>query len=231
MKKYILFDLDGTLTESDEGIVNSIQYALGNMGMQENDRSKLMHFIGPPLLDSFRNTFFMSKEKAELAVKLYRQYYAKKGIFECKLYDGVPKMLEVLHKTGRTLGVVTSKPQVYTEQILEHFDIAKYFSAVVGSELDGTRTDKVELIAEAMRQLGATPQETLMVGDRKFDVIGAEKNGVKSIGVMYGYGSMTELMDAGGGADYIVSSPRGLTDKLLGIAPNTETYFNNMLLQ
>ena len=105
MKKYLLFDLDGTLTDSEEGIINSIQYALGAMGMQEPDRSKLRHFIGPPLAESFRTTFFMSKEKAELAVSLYRKYYSKKGIFECKVYDDIPKMLEVLHKTGRTLAV------------------------------------------------------------------------------------------------------------------------------
>jgi len=230
MKKYILFDLDGTLTQSEEGIINSIQYALGKMGMQENDRSRLMHFIGPPLATSFRNTYGMSKENADKAVAFYREYYAEKGIFECKVYEGLPKLLETLHdRLGRKLAVVTSKPQIYTGQILEHFDIAKYFSAVVGSELDGARTDKAELIAAALEKLGATPQETVMIGDRKYDIIGAEKNGVTTIGVMYGYGSMAELMDAGGGADYIVSTPRGLAEKLLGVAPNTELFFNNML--
>lgn len=217
MKKYLLFDLDGTIIESEEGIINAVMYALGKLGINEDNRSSLRHFIGPPLADSFRNTYGLSAEKAETAVAFYREYYSEKGIFECSVYEGIPKMLEFLSKrAGKTLALVSSKPQVFTERILEHFELSQYFTLILGSELNGERVKKAELIAEALKRLGANASEAIMIGDRKYDIAGAAANGVLSIGTMYGYGGQMELMDAG--ADHIVSTIKTLTDRLLRFA-------------
>ena len=232
MRQYMLFDLDGTLTKSEEGILKSIRYALEKMGFMERNDDKLKSFIGPPLEDSFRNNYGMSKEKCQKAVEYYREYYADKGIFECEVYEGLPHMLDILkNKAGRHLGVVSSKPREYTEKILEHFDIAKYFDFVVAPEFGDETKGKDEFVKEALEKWGADPHQCLMVGDRKFDILAAEANRVYSIGVLYGYGTMTELMNAGGGADYIVSTPKGLAEKLIGMPVNTDVYFSNMLLQ
>ena len=232
MRKYMLFDLDGTLTRSDEGIMKSIRYALEKMGFMERNDEKLKSFIGPPLEDSFRNSYGMSKEKCQKAIEFYREYYADKGIFECEVYEGLPQMLDILkNKAGRHLAVVSSKPIEFTEKILEHFDLAKYFDFVVAPEFGNETTKKEDLVKEALEKWGADPHECLMVGDRKFDVLAAEANHIYSIGVLYGYGTMTELMNAGGGVDYVVSTPKGLAEKLIGMPVNTDVYFSNMLLQ
>lgn len=217
MKKYLLFDLDGTLTDPKVGITTCVQYALASFGIEEPDLDKLEPFIGPPLKNSFMQFYNMSDEQANAAVEKYRERFRDIGIFENKLYDGVPEMLEELNSKGMFMAVASSKPQVFVERILEHFHIAKYFKVVVGSELDGTRVDKNEVVEETLRQLfGDKPVEkdkVYMIGDRSFDVEGARALGVESVGVTYGYGSMEELKEAK--ADYIVRSVEELKKFLL----------------
>lgn len=206
MKKYLLFDLDGTLTDPKEGICTCVQYALASFGIEEPDLDKLEPFIGPPLKDSFMEFYQMDEEQAQAAVEKYRERFRDKGIFENKIYDGIPEMLRTLQARGMTLAVASSKPTVFVEKILEHFKIAQYFKVVVGSELDGSRANKDEVVAEALRRLfdGRTVErdKVYMIGDRKFDVEGAHVAGVESVGVTYGYGGIEELKSAK--SDYIV---------------------------
>ena len=208
MKQYLLFDLDGTLTDPKVGITTCVQYALKSFGIEEPDLDKLEPFIGPPLTDSFMNYYGFSREQAEAAVEKYRERFRDIGIFENQLYDGIPEMLKTLYSKGMHLAVASSKPTVFVERILEHFKIAKYFKVVVGSELDGRRVNKDEVVEEALRQLfegrPVEREKVYMIGDRCFDVEGARAQRVESVGVTYGYGSMEELKEAK--ADYIVRS-------------------------
>lgn len=217
MKKYLLFDLDGTLTDPKVGICTCVQYALASFGIDEPDIDKLTPFIGPPLKDSFMQFYDMDEQQAESAVAKYRERFQDTGLFENELYDGISGMLEALNSKGMYLAVASSKPTVFVERILEHFHIRKYFKVVVGSELDGTRVNKDEVVEEALRQLfGDKPVEkenVYMIGDRRFDVEGARAIGVESVGVTYGYGDMEELRKAK--ADYIVRSVKELQDFLL----------------
>lgn len=207
-KKYLLFDLDGTLTDPKVGICTCVQYALAFFGIQEPDLDKLEPFIGPPLKDSFMMFYHMSDSEAETAVAKYRERFRDVGLFENEIYAGVPELLRALRERGMELAVASSKPTVFVERILEHFGISGYFSVVVGSELDGTRVNKDEIVAEALNRLfaGKTLEKNrvYMIGDRKFDVEGAKALGVESVGVTYGYGGMEELVAAG--ADHIVQS-------------------------
>ena len=214
MKVYILFDLDGTLTDSAEGIVNSIVYALKHYGLPHDDREALRRFVGPPLPESFQKYCGFSAEKAKDAVAVFREYFTEKGIFENSVYDGVPEMLDALVKAGFTLGVATSKPEAFAEQILARFDLAKYFTAVAGATMDEKRTSKPTVIAYAMEKLGITDASCVwMVGDREHDILGAKENGIRSVGVLYGYGDMAELGEAG--ADVIVQTPAELLQHIL----------------
>ena len=217
MKQYLLFDLDGTLTDPKVGITTCVQYALAAFGIEEPDLDKLEPFIGPPLKDSFMKYYDMDEEQAQAAVEKYRERFRDTGIFENRLYEGIPQMLRELNSKGMSMGIASSKPTVFVERILEHFQIAKYFKVVVGSELDGTRSDKDEVLEEALKQLfGDQPvdrDKVYMIGDRRFDVEGAKTQGVECVGVTYGYGSMEELKEAK--ADYIVRSVEELKKFLL----------------
>ncbi len=217
MKEYLLFDLDGTLTDPKVGICTCVQYALGHFGIEEPDLDKLEPFIGPPLKDSFMEFYGMSEEQAEKAVEKYRERFREKGIFENRLYPGIPKMLRTLRARGMTLAVASSKPTVFVRQILEHFKLSKYFKVVMGSELDGSRGTKEEVVRAALRELfdGKTidRDRVYMIGDRRFDVEGAHGAKVESVGVTYGYGSMEELKEAK--SDYIVRSVEELEQFLL----------------
>ena len=217
MKKYLLFDLDGTLTDPKVGICTCVQYALDSFGIQEPDLDKLEPFIGPPLKDSFKEFYHMSGEQAEGAVEKFRERFRDKGIFENKVYKGIPGMLKSLRSKGMILAVASGKPAVFVKRILEHFHIAKYFTVVVGSELDGTRVNKDQVVREALRQLfqgkPVDRDQVYMIGDRRFDVEGAHALGVESVGVTYGYGSMEELKAAK--SDYIVRSVEELHRFLL----------------
>lgn len=189
----VLFDLDGTLTDPREGITRSIQYGLSKMGIDEPDLTKLEHFIGPPLLQAFMATYGFDEAKAWEAMGFYRERFAVTGLYENEVFQGVTPLLEDLVGQGRQLFIATSKPQVYAREIARHFDFAKHFKVIYGSELDGTRTNKVELIRHLMAEQGLNPAHTLMIGDRKHDLIGARDNGLDAAAVGYGFGSFEEL--------------------------------------
>ncbi len=196
MEKYILFDLDGTLTESGEGIIKSVQYALEKMGKPETDAAKLRVFVGPPLIEQFMEHSGMSRSEAEKAVVYYRERYEAAGIFENRPYPGIEEMLRTLKEKGNTLAVASSKPEFYVLKILEHFHIRSYFEEVVGATMDEKRTEKADVIAEALTRLnaGEKRENIVMVGDKEHDIIGARENGIPCIAVSYGYGTMQELL-------------------------------------
>jgi phosphoglycolate phosphatase len=203
--EYILFDLDGTLTDSGIGITNSAKYALEKYGIEVSDRSELYRFVGPPLLDSFENFYGFTKEEARTAVEYYREYYRDKGIFENLVYDGIEDLLKTLQDHSRMLIVATTKAEVFAKQILEHFGIAKYFTYIAGSNLDGTRVKKDEVIKYALESCNITDiSKAVMIGDRYYDIIGGKEAGIDSIGVLYGYGNRNELVKAG--ADFIADT-------------------------
>lgn len=213
--EYILFDLDGTLTDPAIGITNSVMYALKKYGVEVGDRRELYKFIGPPLMDSFEEYYGFSKEEAKTAVEYYRKYYRDKGMFENLVYDGFEDLLKTLKDSNKTLIVATSKPEVFAKQILEHFDIAKYFTYIAGSNLDGTRVRKDEVIRYALESCNITDlSKAIMIGDREHDIIGAKKTGINSIGVLFGYGSRNELEKSG--ADFIVDTVADIGKVLCG---------------
>lgn len=202
--KYILFDLDGTLTDPKEGITKSFQYALKHFGIDE-DLVNLEKFIGPPLHDSFRDDYNFDDEKVEEAVTKFREYFAETGIFENKIFPNVKEILEYLHESGKVLLLATSKPTVFAERILKHFEIDQYFKHVGGSNLDGSRSEKNEVINHVLETCNiSSMDDVIMIGDRKYDVLGAQKIGVDSIGVLYGYGSLEELKEAN--PNYIIEN-------------------------
>ena len=213
MFEYILFDLDGTLTDPKEGITKSVQYALASVDIDEPDLDKLESFIGPPLHESFMEFYGFDRDMAMKLVEKYRERFNVTGIFENKIYPGIADMLKVLKEAGCKISIASSKPTVLVERILDHFDIRKYFDSVVGSNLDGTRTKKEEVVEEALRQLACVKEKTAMVGDRKFDIEGARAFGLTGVGVSFGYAQENELEEAG--ADYIVDSVEELQKLLL----------------
>lgn len=217
MKSYsvILFDLDGTLTDPAEGITSSFVYALSKMGMPVEDKSAYLRYIGPPLVDTFEKEFGLSEEECKTAIHYYREYFSASGIFENRLYDGIGCLLEKLHRAGKTLLVATSKPEPFAVRILEHFGISGCFSFVGGSTLSETRAKKAEVIRYTLKAAGAAlGEDTVMVGDRRYDVEGAREVGIDSIGVLYGYGTREELAHAG--ATYLAEHTEDLGRLLLG---------------
>lgn len=214
MKKTILFDLDGTLTDPVIGITNSVIYALKRYGISVSDRKQLYPFIGPPLKESFMKYYGFSGEQAIEAIGIYREYFEDKGKFENEVYPGIPQLLAQLQAAGMRLAVATSKPQPVSIEIIGHFGLAPYFESVFGSNMDHTRTEKVEVIEFALQELKAFDlQQVIMVGDRKYDILGAKQCGIHSVGVLYGYGSQAELQAAG--ADRIVGTVSELGDCLI----------------
>jgi len=190
----VLFDLDGTLTDPKLGITRSIQYALRRRGIAPPDADELETFIGPPLEQSFRQRFGFDAIVARRAVEDYREYFSSQGLYENEVYDGIPALLRDLKESGRQVCLATSKPMVFAERILEHFDLAKHFNLVVGSQLDGTHVEKSEIVATALAGVASVlPESVVMVGDRMHDVHGARANGVATIAVTYGYGTREEL--------------------------------------
>lgn len=212
MYQNLLFDLDGTMTDPKEGITKSFQYALQAFGVEE-ELNRLNRVIGPPLIDSFRDFYGFSEEQAKAAVEKYRERFSKVGIFENARYPGVIEMLRALKDKGRTVCLATSKPIVFARQILEAYDMAPYFDITVGSELDGRRNYKNEVIDEVLRQLKHPPLDTvLMIGDRKQDILGAKQCGIAALGVRFGYAEPGELETAG--ADYLVDTVAQLREFL-----------------
>ena len=211
----VLFDLDGTLTDPDVGITNSVQYALKRYGISVNDRTELYKFIGPPLIESFRNFYGFSEEKAREAVSVYREYYAKKGIFENQVYEGIPELLQELKEAGCRLLVATSKPEFFAEKIIGHYGLEPYFAFIAGSTMEETRTRKSEVIRYTLKSCGLEADaSTVMVGDREHDIIGAKEAGIASIGVLFGYGTREELERAG--ADAIAASTEDVKTIVIG---------------
>lgn len=198
MYKAIFFDLDGTLTESGEGITKSVQYALEKLGKPEEDLDKLRVFIGPPLMEQFMKYADVDETEARRAVEYYRERYAVKGIFENRPYDGVENLLRELKGKGYILAVASSKPEYYVTKILDYFNLISYFEVVVGSEMNGARTSKTEVIEEALKRLNMSDRrkEVLMVGDKEHDVLGARVAGLDCVAVGYGYGTKEELTAA-----------------------------------
>ena len=211
--KICLFDLDGTITDSAPGIVNSVIYALKQFGIEETDREKLLQFIGPPLTESFHRFYGFTEEESWKAVEYYREYYAEKGIFECTVYEGLEDALKKIKESGRKILVATSKPEVYAKRIIEHFGLTKYFDYIAGMELDGGRGTKAQVIEYALETCKIKNRdEVLMIGDREHDVFGAENLGIDCVGVLYGFGSREELEKAG--AKYVISRPEDLINIL-----------------
>lgn len=212
--RYLFFDLDGTLTDPGVGITNSVMYALEQFGIHVEDRTSLYKFIGPPLMDSFRMFYGFSEEDAWKGLSYYREYFGDRGIFENKVYEGIPELLQRCIDQGKILMVATSKPTEYAQRILERFDLARYFSYVSGSSMNENNSAKSQIIRHALEHNNIEAGEVIMIGDREHDVIGAKANGMLVAGVLYGYGSHEEHCEAG--ADHIVSSVDELKILLTG---------------
>ena len=208
----LLFDLDGTLTDSTEGILNCLMYALERMGFEApEDTNK---FLGPPLCQSFAEFCGMDREQVDEAIRIFRERYSTVGLFENRVYEGIPGMLERLKNGGKRLMVATSKPEAYAVRILERFGLAPFFGEVGGAELDGSRDFKDEVIEYVLAKAGVTDRSrVLMIGDRKQDVLGAHSTGMKCMGILWGYGSLEELREAG--ADFIAETPEEAADILI----------------
>ncbi|WP_459481782.1 HAD family hydrolase [Clostridium saccharoperbutylacetonicum] len=212
--EYILFDLDGTITDSGEGITKSVQYALKDFGIEVENIKELNKFIGPPLKDSFKRFYNFDDEKAELGLRKYREYYADKGIYENSLYDGIVEVLDKLKKSNKKIILATSKPEVYAKEILKYFKIDEYFTFVGGADFEETRVSKGDVIKFVLKEAQVSDlSKTIMIGDREHDIIGAKENNIKSIGVLYGYGDVIELTQAR--ADHIIKNVDELMDIIL----------------
>lgn len=209
MKKYILLDLDGTLTNPKLGITKSVQYALRAFGINEPDLESLCKYIGPPIREALKEYHGFDPDRAEEAVVKYREYFAETGIFENEVYEGIPDVLSKLQSEGKILIVATSKPEEFARRILEHFNLDGYFTDICGATMDGTRTTKEEVIRYALdRNHISKLSSVVMVGDRLHDTVGAKMVGIESIGVLYGFGDREELEKAG--ADRIAATVKEL---------------------
>lgn len=211
-KKYILFDLDGTLTDPMQGITKSVRYALNSFGIEIDDLHKLIPFIGPPLKDSFKEFYHFSEENALLAVEKYREYYRVDGIFDNRVYEGIDDCLMSLKQQGKILALATSKPEIFAKQILEHYNLSKYFDFVGGSELHG-RSKKGEVIEYVLKTMNIDHKDAIMVGDRMHDIVGAHEHKLPCIAVEYGYGDKEEFLQYH--ADFIVKTIDELKQLLL----------------
>ena len=216
----ILFDLDGTLTESAPGIMRAAQIAVEQMGYTGFDPRVFEGFIGPPLHGSFRQHFGMSDTQADEAVRRYRAYYTERGLFENAVYQGIPNLLRRLRAGGARLFVATAKPQVFTDRIVERFGLARFFEGAVGASIDERASDKVSIVRAALPTDGG---RAVMIGDRKYDIHGGRANNIDTIGVCYGYGSREELAEAG--ATHIVDTVAELSDFLAGDIQSPPGFF------
>ncbi len=209
MYQYVLFDLDGTLTDPGEGITNSVRYALGKWNIEVAERSELYKFIGPPLVESFKKYYGFSDEQSAEAVKYYREYFTSEGIFQNKVYDGIGDMLAMLKSRGKTVILATSKPEKFAVDILKHFNLFEYFDFISGATMDGKLCKKGDIIDRALAHFKITDKSlAVMVGDREQDVLGAKQVGIACVGVLFGYGDYEELTQSG--ADYIAANVRDI---------------------
>lgn len=211
---YLLFDLDGTITNSETGITRCVEYALNYFGIQVSDLHDLLPFIGPPLLDSFKEFYHFTDEQAVIATEKYRERYKDKGIYENELYPGIEELLAQARQNGKTVILATSKPEVFARRILDYFGLSSYFSFIAGSGLDGSLHTKTDVINYILQSNNITDLGTVvMIGDRKHDIIGAKNVGIDSIGVLYGFGDYAELSEAG--ATHIIKDIAELRNLLL----------------
>ena len=209
--EYLFFDLDGTLTDSAEGITNCVEYALNKFGISVNDKSELNRFVGPPLVPAFMEFYGFSEQDAKQAVEYYRERFKDIGIFENRVYDGIPSLLATLKSKGYKTVIATSKPEQFATRIVDHFGLSDYFLLVAGATFDGKISTKQEVIEHAIRSLKIENfSDILMIGDRHHDVDGAKSLGIDSLGVLYGYGNRRELEEAG--ATYIAKSVSDIED-------------------
>lgn len=216
----LLFDLDGTLTDPFEGITKCIRYALEKLDRRLPPADQLRWCIGPPLRQSFSKLLdSIDSQLVDQALQWYRDRFSTIGLYENRVYEGIPKVLAALIRNGHTLYVATSKPAVYAQRIIAHFELQSYFRKVYGSELNGTRSDKIALITHILTCEAIAANDTVMIGDRKYDMIGAQQNGVGTIGVLWGYGARDELVSAG--ADKLVDTPHELI-AAVGVRPNID---------
>ncbi len=212
---YLLFDLDGTLTNPALGITNSIMYALRKNNIEPPSREELYCCIGPPLIDAFMELWGFSREGAEKALSDYREYFSTKGIFENEVYSGTLELLKRLYDSGKKIYLATSKPEIYARQILQHFNLAQYFTFIAGNSLSEDRPTKADVISYLFKECPEIQKErAVMIGDRKYDILGAKETGLSSVGVLFGFGSEAELCSAG--ADHICDSPSSLCRLILG---------------
>lgn len=219
--KCVMFDLDGTLFDSSEGIMQCYRKGLENFGIFVNDDSELRKVMGPSLYISYHDFFGLEGDQVNEAVRIYREHYNADGIYKVRMYDGIKELLKVLKQNDFILCVATSKPQIMAERILDFSNIAEYFDVICGANLDGSRSEKVELINEVLNQVDflhncadyVDKNNVFMVGDRFYDIRGAVLSGVRSIGVTYGFGSREELLDAG--AEFIADSAEGIANILI----------------
>lgn len=212
--KAVLFDFDGTLVDSSEGIFKSLIYAFEADGKPAPDEATLRKFIGPPIYDSFKNLFGYKDEKIDYMIAKYRERYRAVGYREVQVYDGIPALLQRLQENGIKIATASSKPKVFIEKILQERNLLSYFSYIGGTEFDNISSDKTVILQNAMRALGTTPEDTVMVGDRLFDIRGAKGANVPCIAVLYGFGSREEFVEYG--ADYIVSTPKEIENLIFG---------------
>ena len=208
---HVLFDLDGTLTDPKLGFVRSVRFALTKLNIEFEPDTNFESYIGPPLHDTFR-ILCGNGGSAEEAISIYRERYAEIGLFENELYEGVQESLERILGTAKSIHVVTSKPTVFSNRIIKHFGLDKYFNVVFGSNLDGSLSDKTDLLNHVLEKQGFAPHDAVMIGDRRFDMIGAKNHCIRALGVLWGYGSEEELRDAG--ADGICSHPKEIYDQV-----------------
>lgn len=212
--KYLLFDLDGTITDSEIGITRCVEYALNYFGIQVSNLRELSPFIGPPLLDSFKDFYHFTDEQAIIATAKYRERYTDKGIFENELYPGIKELLAEAQQKDKTVILATSKPEIFARRILDYFGLSNYFFFIAGSGLDGSLHTKTDVINHILQSNNITElSSVVMIGDRKHDIIGAKNVGIDSIGVLYGFGDYKELSEAG--ANYIVEDITALRELLL----------------
>ncbi|MHC5218487.1 HAD family hydrolase [Enterococcus sp. LJL128] len=209
----LLFDLDGTITDSGKGIINSVTYALKKMKVAVSPQDNLRSFIGPPLKDSFMTNYDLDETAAEKAVAYYREYYRETGIYENTVYEGIPEVLKQLKQAGCQLYIATSKPEHFARQIADYFQLTDFFEGIYGASMDGIRSKKGDVIRYALNNGNINPAEAVMIGDREHDILGAAENNLPAVGVLYGYGSKEELTVAG--AYKILSKPVELADLLI----------------
>lgn len=204
-KDYLLFDLDGTLTDPKEGITKSVRHALNAFGINTENLDELCCFIGPPLKESFMEYYGFSEDDAQKAVGIFREYFSARGIFENKVYEGTAEVLKALVKSGKKLYVASSKPEVFVRKILEHFELDSYFEFMGGADFEEIRVRKADVIRYVLDTCAISDlSRTVMIGDRKHDILGAKEFGMDSVGVLYGYGNRQELLEAG--ADFLAES-------------------------